>query len=65
MLSDPVAEAFGLIHRHPSGENFCPPPPPPDLPSVGLLSRSGVCTDMVIYRTMKIYGKNQVDYHVF
>ena len=23
MLSDPVAEAFGLIHRHPSGENFC------------------------------------------
>ena len=22
MLSDPVAEAFGLIHRHPSGENF-------------------------------------------
>ena len=24
MLSDPVAEAFGLIHRHPSGENFFP-----------------------------------------
>ena len=23
MLSDPVAEAFGLIHCHPSGENFC------------------------------------------
>ena len=23
MLSDPVAEAFSLIHRHPSGENFC------------------------------------------
>ena len=23
MLSDPVAEAFGLIHRHHSGENFC------------------------------------------
>ena len=23
MLSDPVAEAFGLIHLHPSGENFC------------------------------------------
>ena len=23
MLSDTVAEAFGLIHRHPSGENFC------------------------------------------
>ena len=23
MLSDPVAEAFGLIHHHPSGENFC------------------------------------------
>ena len=23
MLSDPVAEAFGLIHRHPSGETFC------------------------------------------
>ena len=23
MLSDPVEEAFGLIHRHPSGENFC------------------------------------------
>ena len=23
MLSDKVAEAFGLIHRHPSGENFC------------------------------------------
>ena len=22
MLSDPVAEAFGLIHRHPSGENL-------------------------------------------
>ena len=22
MSSDPVAEAFGLIHRHPSGENF-------------------------------------------
>ena len=22
MLSDPVAEAFGLIHRHPSGEDF-------------------------------------------
>ena len=22
MLRDPVAEAFGLIHRHPSGENF-------------------------------------------
>ena len=22
MLSDPVAEAFGLIHRHPLGENF-------------------------------------------
>ena len=22
MLSDPVAEAFGLIHHHPSGENF-------------------------------------------
>ena len=22
MLSDPVAEAFGLIHRHPSDENF-------------------------------------------
>ena len=22
MLSDPVAEAFGLTHRHPSGENF-------------------------------------------
>ena len=22
MLSDPVAEAFGLIHRHPSCENF-------------------------------------------
>ena len=22
ILSDPVAEAFGLIHRHPSGENF-------------------------------------------
>ena len=22
MLSDPVAEAFGLIHRHTSGENF-------------------------------------------
>ena len=22
MLSDPVAEAFGLIHRHPSGQNF-------------------------------------------
>ena len=22
MLSDPVAGAFGLIHRHPSGENF-------------------------------------------
>ena len=22
MLSDPVVEAFGLIHRHPSGENF-------------------------------------------
>ena len=23
LLSDPVAEAFGLIHRHPSSENFC------------------------------------------
>ena len=23
MLSDPVAESFGLIDRHPSGENFC------------------------------------------
>ena len=22
MLSDPVAETFGLIHRHPSGENL-------------------------------------------
>ena len=22
MLGDPVAEAFGLIHRHPSGENL-------------------------------------------
>ena len=22
MLSDPVTEAFGLIHRHPSGENL-------------------------------------------
>ena len=22
MLSDPVTEAFGLIHRHPLGENF-------------------------------------------
>ena len=22
MLSDPVAEAFGLIHRHPLGENL-------------------------------------------
>ena len=22
MLSDPVAEAFGLIHHHPLGENF-------------------------------------------
>ena len=27
MLSDPVAEAFGLIHRHPSGENFWYGPP--------------------------------------
>ena len=23
MLSDPVAEAFGLIHRHPRVKNFC------------------------------------------
>ena len=29
----------------------------PDLPSFALLSRSGVCTDMLIYRTMKIYGR--------
>ena len=27
MLSDPVAETFGLIHRHPSGENFLAPLP--------------------------------------
>ena len=28
MLSDPVAEAFGLIHRHPSGENLLATPLP-------------------------------------
>ena len=28
ILSDPVAEAFGLIHRHPPGENFFHPARP-------------------------------------
>ena len=34
MLSDPVAEAFSLIHRHPSGENFflvCELKPEPEI----------------------------------